>query len=68
MRNVRRFLEEGDTVKFTLRFRGREMAHQELGAAMLQRSRAELEEEVVVEQWPRMEGRQLVMLSSPKKV
>jgi translation initiation factor IF-3 len=68
MRNVRRFLEEGDKVKITLRFRGREMAHQELGAAMLQRIRAELEEEVVVEQWPRMEGRQMVMLISPKKV
>jgi translation initiation factor IF-3 len=44
------------------------MAHQELGAAMLQRIRAELEEEVVVDQWPRMEGRQMVMLISPKKV
>ena len=68
MRNVRRFIEEGDKVKVTLRFRGREMAHQELGAAMLQRIRDSLAEEVVVEQWPKMEGRQMVMLVSPKKV
>ncbi|NNE05054.1 MAG: translation initiation factor IF-3 [Xanthomonadales bacterium] len=67
MRNVRRFIEEGDKVKVTLRFRGREMAHQELGAAMLQRIRDSLAEEVVVEQWPKMEGRQMVMLVSPKK-
>ncbi len=67
MRNVRRFIGEGDKVKITLRFRGREMAHQELGAAMLQRIRDSLEEEVVVEQWPKMEGRQMVMLVSPKK-
>jgi translation initiation factor IF-3 len=67
MRNVRRFIEEGDKVKITLRFRGREMAHQELGTAMLQRIRDSLEEEVVVEQWPRMEGRQMVMLVSPKR-
>ena len=67
MRNVRRFIEEGDKVKITLRFRGREMAHQELGTAMLQRIRDSLEEEVVVEQWPKMEGRQMVMLVSPKK-
>ena len=67
MRNVRRFIEEGDKVKITLRFRGREMAHQELGAAMLKRIRDSLEEEVVVEQFPRMEGRQMVMLVSPRK-
>lgn len=67
MRNVRRFIGEGDKVKITLRFRGREMAHQELGTAMLQRIRDSLEEEVVVEQWPKMEGRQMVMLVSPKK-
>lgn len=67
MRNVRRFIEEGDKVKITLRFRGREMAHQELGTAMLQRIRDSLEEEVVVEQWPKMEGRQMVMLVSPKR-
>lgn len=67
MRNVRRFLEEGDKVKITLRFRGREMAHQDLGAAMLARIRDSLAEEVFVEQWPKMEGRQMVMLVSPKK-
>ena len=67
MRNVRRFIDEGDKVKITLRFRGREMAHQELGAAMLERIRDSLAEEVVVEQFPRMEGRQMVMLVSPKR-
>jgi translation initiation factor IF-3 len=67
MRNVRRFIGEGDKVKITLRFRGREMAHQELGAQMLQRIRDSLVDEVVVEQWPKMEGRQMVMLVSPKK-
>ena len=68
MRNVNKFIENGDKVKVTLRFRGREMAHQELGAAMLQRIRDSLEEEVQVEQWPKMEGRQMVMLVSPKRV
>ncbi len=68
MRNVRRFIGEGDKVKITLRFRGREMAHQELGAAMLERIRDSLAEEVVVEQFPKMEGRQMVMLISPKRV
>jgi translation initiation factor IF-3 len=67
MRNVRRFLEEGDKVKITLRFRGREMAHKELGAAMLKRIETELAEEVAVEQLPRMEGRQMVMMIAPKK-
>lgn len=67
MRNVRRFLEEGDKVKLTLRFRGREMAHKELGVAMLDRIEAELAEEIVVEQRPRMEGRQMVMMIAPKK-
>jgi translation initiation factor IF-3 len=68
MRNVRRFIDEGDKVKVTLRFRGREMAHQELGARMLKRVETEMAEDIVVEQWPRMEGRQMVMLISPKKV
>jgi len=67
MRNVRRFLEEGDKVKLTLRFRGREMAHKELGAAMLDRIEAELAEDITVEQRPRMEGRQMVMMIAPKK-
>jgi len=67
MRNVRRFLEEGDKVKITLRFRGREMAHKELGAAMLKRVETELAEDITVEQFPRMEGRQMVMMIAPKK-
>jgi len=67
MRNVRRFLDEGDKVKLTLRFRGREMAHKELGAAMLKRVETDLAEEITVEQYPRMEGRQMVMMISPRK-
>jgi translation initiation factor IF-3 len=67
MRNVRRFLDEGDNVKLTLRFRGREMAHKELGAAMLKRVETDLAEEILVEQYPRMEGRQMVMMISSKK-
>ena len=67
MRNVRRFLEEGDKVKITLRFRGREMAHQELGTAMLKRIEVDLANEITVEQFPRIEGRQMVMMVSPKK-
>lgn len=67
MRNVRRFLDEGDKVKLTLRFRGREMAHKELGAAMLKRVETDLGEEITVEQYPRMEGRQMIMMVSAKK-
>ncbi len=67
MRNVHRFLDEGNKVKLTLRFRGREMAHRELGAAMLKRVETELGDEITVEQYPRMEGRQMVMMISPKK-
>jgi translation initiation factor IF-3 len=67
MRSVRRFLEEGDKVKITLRFRGREMAHQELGTAMLKRVEADLADEITVEQHPRFEGRQMVMMISSKK-
>ena len=67
MRNVRRFLEGGDKVKVTLRFRGREMAHQELGAEMLKRVRDDLVEEAVVEQMPKMEGRQMTMMINAKK-
>jgi len=67
IRNVRRFLGEGDKVKITLRFRGREMAHQEFGTLMLKRIEAELAAEITVEQFPRMEGRQMVMMISPKK-
>jgi len=67
MRNVHRFLDEGNKVKLTLRFRGREMAHRELGAAMLKRVETELADEITVEQYPRMEGRQMVMMIAPKK-
>jgi len=67
MRNVRRFLDAGDKVKITLRFRGREMAHQELGALMLERVRDDLAEEVVVEQMPKMEGRQMTMMINGRK-
>jgi translation initiation factor IF-3 len=61
------FLEEGDKVKVTLRFRGREMAHQEFGFRVLERVKADLETHGVVEQFPKMEGRQMVMVMAPKK-
>ena len=67
LRNLIRFLEEGDKTKVTLRFRGREMAHQEIGVRLLERVKADLEPYGVVEQFPKMEGRQLVMVLSPKK-
>jgi translation initiation factor IF-3 len=67
MRAMRRFLEEGDKVKVTLRFRGRELAHQDLGMKVLHRVRDDLEEEAKVEQHPRMEGRQMVMVMAPVK-
>ena len=67
VRNVVRFMEEGDKVKITLRFRGREMAHQEYGVRMLERLRVDLDEQAVVEQMPKLEGRQMVMVISPKK-
>jgi translation initiation factor IF-3 len=67
MRSVRRFLDEGDKVKLTLRFRGREMAHKELGAAMLKKVETDLGDEITVEQYPRMEGRQMVMMIASKK-
>jgi len=67
MRNLMRFLEEGDKAKITLRFRGREMAHQEFGVKLLERVRDELVELAVVESMPRLEGRQMVMILSPKK-
>lgn len=66
LRNARRFLDDGDKVKVTLRFRGREMAHQDLGMNVLVRVRDELEELSKVEQMPKMEGRQMVMVLSPK--
>ena len=67
LRNLVRFLTEGDKVKVTLRYRGREMAHQELGRDLLKRVEADLEEYGSVEQFPRMEGRQMVMVLAPKK-
>jgi len=67
LRNMSRFLEEGDKVKVTLRFRGREMAHQEFGVAQLKRIETDLAELGTVEQFPKLEGRQMVMVLSPKK-
>jgi len=67
LRNLIRFLEDGDKTKVTLRFRGREMAHQEFGARLLRRVQADLDSYGVVEQFPKMEGRQMVMVLSPKK-
>jgi translation initiation factor IF-3 len=67
MRNIRRFLEEGDKVKVNIRFRGREMSHQELGREMAARIEAELGDEIVIESRPRLEGRQMVMMIAPKK-
>ena len=67
VRNLKRFLEEGDKTKITLRFRGREMAHQELGMALLKRMEADLTELGQVEQFPKMEGRQMVMMVGPRK-
>jgi translation initiation factor IF-3 len=67
MRNLKRFLDEGDKAKVTLRFRGREMAHQEFGVRLLQRVREELEELALVESMPKMEGRQMIMMLAPKK-
>lgn len=67
VRNLIRFLTHGDKVKVTLRFRGREMAHQELGAKMLERVERDLSDYGTVEQYPKMEGRQMVMVISPKR-
>lgn len=67
LRNLVRFLEQGDKTKVTMRFRGREMAHQELGAELLKRIETDLQELGTVEQFPKMEGRQMTMVISPKK-
>ena len=67
LRNLIRFLGDGDKTKVTLRFRGREIAHQQLGMALLKRVEADLEEYGVVEQFPKMEGRQMVVVLSPSK-
>ncbi|WP_227870894.1 translation initiation factor IF-3 [Orrella marina] len=67
LRNLKRFLDEGDKAKVTLRFRGREMAHQEIGMRVLERVRDDLLELAVVEAMPKLEGRQMVMVLAPKK-
>lgn len=67
LRNLVRFLSEGDKAKVTLRFRGREMAHQDIGLKLLERVEKDLEEHGAVEQYPRLEGRQMVMVLAPQK-
>lgn len=67
LRNLLKFIAAGDKAKITLRFRGREMAHQEIGVKLLQRVRQDMEAVGIVEQFPRLEGRQMVMVIAPKK-
>lgn len=67
LRALHRFLEEGDKIKITLRYKGREMAHQELGFQLIDRIKADLDEVALIEQSPKMEGRQAVMVMSPRK-
>jgi translation initiation factor IF-3 len=67
LRNLIKFLEEGDKTKITLRFRGREMAHQDIGMRMLERLRGDLEAYGQIEQFPKLEGRQMIMVVAPKK-
>ena len=67
LRNIKRFLEEGDKCKITLRFRGREITHQEIGMALLNRMRDDLADLIVVEQFPKLEGRQMIMMIAPGK-
>ena len=67
LRSLKKFLENGDKAKVTLRFRGREMAHRDLGRKLLDRVRVDLEEYGSVEQFPLMEGRQMIMVLGPKK-
>ena len=67
MRNIRRFLADGDKVKVTLRFRGREITHQELGMALLDRIRNDLADTVLIEQFPKLEGRQMIMMVAPAR-
>lgn len=67
LRAITRFLENGDKAKVSLRYRGRELAHQELGMEMMKRIEASLEDIAVVEQYPKMEGRQLIMVMAPKR-
>jgi translation initiation factor IF-3 len=67
MRNIKRFLLEGDKCKITLRFRGREITHQEIGMALLNRIRTELGDTILIEQFPKLEGRQMIMMIAPGK-
>lgn len=67
LKNLTRFIEHGDKAKVSLRYRGREMAHQELGMEMMKRIEVDLEEIATVEQYPKMEGRQLIMVLAPRK-
>jgi translation initiation factor IF-3 len=67
LRNLQKFLEQGDKTKVTLRFRGREMAHRDIGARLLERIRDDLDEIATVEQFPKMEGRQMIMVLAPRK-
>ena len=67
LRNLIKFLADGDKTKITLRFRGREIAHQQIGMQLMERVKADLAEHGIVEQFPKMEGRQMVMVLSPKK-
>lgn len=67
LRNIRRFLSDGDKCKITLRFRGREITHQEIGLALLQRLRDDLADTIIVEQFPKLEGRQMVMMIAPNR-
>jgi len=67
LRNMRRFIADGDRVKVVVRFKGREMAHTELGLAMTQRIEEDMKDDVVIEQRPKLEGRQMVMMIAPKK-
>ena len=67
LRNIKRFLDDGDKCKITLRFRGREITHQEIGMALLNRMRTDLADLIVVEQFPKLEGRQMVMMIAPGK-
>ena len=67
LRNLRRFLSDGDKTKVTVRFRGREMAHQEIGSKLLERIEQDLSEYGAVEQYPKMEGRQMIMVVGPTK-
>jgi translation initiation factor IF-3 len=67
MRNIKRFLEDGDKVKITLRYRGREMAHQDIGMRLLERVRDELAEAAQVESMPKLEGRQMIMMLAPPR-